>query len=137
MAVGLGASTVMLAIATSLAVKNARSSPLVDEVGPMHLIWLAMTNPNLNRRITEVENPSARHLRQAGMATLGVAEESVPLTRKPSPRPGGALRHREDSNSRSTMPFVSVDRQSVILIGNLVDDDIDEGSLEDGGSKNG
>ncbi|KAH9920270.1 uncharacterized protein B0H18DRAFT_1024514 [Fomitopsis serialis] len=70
-AVGLGASTMMLIIATILALRTARSKPLVDEFGPMHIMWLVATNTTLNQRIAGVEVPSTDLLREAGMTDLG------------------------------------------------------------------
>ena len=138
-AVGLGASIAMLAIATISNIRSTRSKPLLDEVGPMHLIWLAVTNPRLSRRILDVEIPSTRHLRQAGMVTLVSTEESGPLTRQVSLRPGAALvlrrRDEADDSGKSAQSCISALRQSVIVIDEVVDEEGEEGVIDDAGAK--
>lgn len=74
--VGLGVSIVMLIISTSSVFKTKSRGPQVDAYGPMHIIWLSVTNPTLTHRMTRVVRPSAEHLRAAGMVNLVNVEDT-------------------------------------------------------------
>ena len=60
----------ILLIASSIALRATEHTLLIDDVGPLYLIWLVVTNPSLKRRIAEVEEPSVDRLRRAGMVNL-------------------------------------------------------------------
>jgi len=70
----------MLIITIILALRTARGNPLVDDFGPMHIMWLVATNPVLNQRIAGVEVPSTELLREAGMTDLGFVSQPDVLT---------------------------------------------------------
>ena len=70
-AVGLGCSTVMLIIAARVTLQNPGHTLLIDDVGPLYLIWRVLKNQELKRRIMAVDTLSdTEHLRQAGMMNL-------------------------------------------------------------------
>ena len=67
----------MLIIVAYLVTKSAKSTPLVTDSSPMHIIWLVVTNKRLNQRIADVEDPTTDNLRRAGMLELAAQDESA------------------------------------------------------------
>ena len=78
-AVGLGCSTVMLIIAARVTLQNPGHTLLIDDVGPLYLIWRVLKNLELKRRIMAVNALSEpEHLRQAGMVNLDIIQSGPP-----------------------------------------------------------
>ncbi|PBK60961.1 hypothetical protein ARMSODRAFT_1026046 [Armillaria solidipes] len=66
-AVGLGASIGLLVLAYQLIGKPIAGDSGVDTIGVLQILWLMRTRPDLQRLISEVDEPSVDNLRRTGM----------------------------------------------------------------------
>ncbi|KAK0477569.1 hypothetical protein IW261DRAFT_1632962, partial [Armillaria novae-zelandiae] len=66
-AVGLGASIGLLVLAYQVVGKPIAGDSGVDTIGVLQILWLMRTRPDLQRVISEVEEPSVDNLRRTGM----------------------------------------------------------------------
>lgn len=81
-AVGLGASIGLLVLAYQLIGKPIAGDSGIDTIGVLQILWLMRTRPDLQRLISEVDEPSVDNLRRTGMVNTSMhsqAEESRAL----------------------------------------------------------
>ncbi|KAJ7347792.1 hypothetical protein DFH08DRAFT_1001065 [Mycena albidolilacea] len=64
---GLGASIILCALALIVSQGTARPTTLFDGMGLLHVIWLFRNHPELAEQLVQVEEPTPRALRAAGM----------------------------------------------------------------------
>ncbi|KAK0445046.1 uncharacterized protein EV420DRAFT_1721221 [Desarmillaria tabescens] len=71
-AVGLGASIGLLILAYQLVGKPIAGDSGVDTIGVLQILWLMRTRPDLQRLISEVDEPSVDNLRRTAMVTTSM-----------------------------------------------------------------
>ncbi|KAK0472100.1 hypothetical protein IW261DRAFT_1597081 [Armillaria novae-zelandiae] len=79
--VGLGASIVLLLLAFRLTGAPIVGDSGIDTIGVLQILWLMRTRPDLQRIISDVNEPSTDNLREAGMVktSMHVHDETRPL----------------------------------------------------------
>ncbi|KAK0193369.1 hypothetical protein F5146DRAFT_379581 [Armillaria mellea] len=80
--VGLGASIGLLLLTFRLTGAPIAGDSGIDTIGVLQILWLMRTRPDLQRIISDVDEPSTDNLREAGMVktSMHVHDETRPLT---------------------------------------------------------
>ncbi|KII84282.1 hypothetical protein PLICRDRAFT_32355 [Plicaturopsis crispa FD-325 SS-3] len=75
LAVGLGTSAVLLALAVLLVRAPDGYDAAINTVGVLQLLWLVNGRPSLREQVSQVDEPTIDNLRAAGMFEVRVASE--------------------------------------------------------------